>query len=86
MFNQLALSGIELNDAFVEHLNYFSKTQCRSFESTLSKVSSETSRFSTQVARKGLPYWYDTIRYDEMIINNSLQKAMSALRSFNATF
>jgi hypothetical protein len=80
------LSGIELNGAFIEHLNYFNQTQRRSVESTLSKVSSETAHFSTQVARKALPYCYDTIRYDEMVINDSLKEAMMALRSSNATF
>ncbi|KAJ5361825.1 hypothetical protein N7541_002669 [Penicillium brevicompactum] len=80
-YHSLALSGIELNSAFVENLDSFSKSQRHSIASTLSKVSSETSRFSSQVARKALSYCYDTIRYDEKVINNSLQEAMSALRN-----
>ncbi|CAI7641023.1 unnamed protein product [Penicillium bialowiezense] len=80
-YHSLALSGIELNSAFIENLDSFSKSQRKSIESTLSKVSSETTRFSTHVARKALSYCYDTIRYDEKIINNSLQEAMSALRN-----
>jgi hypothetical protein len=75
------LSGIELNAAFVDHVNYFSKAQRHSIESILSKVSSETARFSTQVARKALASCYDTVRYDEKIINDSLKQAMMALRS-----
>ncbi|KAJ5107274.1 hypothetical protein N7456_003949 [Penicillium angulare] len=78
-FHSLALTGIQLNNAFVDYASHFNKKQRNDLQTALSKVNDETGSFFINVAKKALPYCIDNLQTDDKAIYKSLIAAATAL-------
>ncbi|KAJ5653806.1 hypothetical protein N7490_000809 [Penicillium lividum] len=84
-FHSLALTGIQLNNAFVDSASHFNKAQRNDLQTALSKVNDETGSFFIHVAKPALPYCLTTLQTDESAIYKSLLAAAKALDPSDAT-
>ncbi|KAJ5802750.1 uncharacterized protein N7503_005200 [Penicillium pulvis] len=78
-FHSLALTGIQLNNAFVDSASHFDKAQRNDLQVALSKVNDETGSFFIHVAKPALPYCLATLQTDQSAIYKSLLTAAQAL-------
>ncbi|KAJ6006078.1 hypothetical protein N7451_004022 [Penicillium sp. IBT 35674x] len=78
-FHSLALTGIQLNNAFVDSASHFDVAQCNDLQVALFKVNDETGSFFIHVAKPALPYCLATLQTDQSAIYRSLLAAAQAL-------
>ncbi|KAJ5322431.1 hypothetical protein N7452_010720 [Penicillium brevicompactum] len=78
-YHSLALTGIQLNNAFVDYASHFNESQRDSMQSFFTKINGETGRFYVQVAKPALSYCLATLRADDKVVYDSLLKAVNAL-------
>ncbi|KAJ5898093.1 hypothetical protein N7504_008381 [Penicillium tannophilum] len=78
-FHSLALTGIQLNNAFVDSASHFDKAQRNDLQVALTKVNDETGSFFIHVAKPALPYCLATLQTDQSAIYKSLLAAAQAL-------
>ncbi|KAJ5354229.1 hypothetical protein N7541_006793 [Penicillium brevicompactum] len=73
-YHSLALTGIQLNNAFVDYASHFNESQRDSMQSFFTKINGETG-----VAKPALSYCLATLRADDKVVYDSLLKAVNAL-------
>ncbi|KAJ5635961.1 uncharacterized protein N7484_009274 [Penicillium longicatenatum] len=78
-FHSLALTGIQLNNAFVDSASHFNKAQRNDLQVALTKVNDETGSFFINVAKPALPYCLTTLQTDQSAIYKSILAASTAL-------
>ncbi|KAJ5317934.1 hypothetical protein PENANT_c004G03252 [Penicillium antarcticum] len=85
-YHSMALSGIELNAGFVNHANYFNKTERAQVRRGLMAVNDETNKFFSDVGKKSLTYCEDALSLDNQAIHTSIRDAARALDPSKAAF